>query len=97
MSRPSVEVVTGRQQVHRAGAAARAAARTIVPARAHDLGATRDLFFLAPGRDIIFEVATWVATRKVATWEVKSRHGFGVHYIRTKWPQVATWKNGVPT
>ena len=25
--------------------------------------------FLAPGCDIIFEVATWVAAREVATWK----------------------------
>ena len=48
----------------------------------------RDLFFLAPGHDIIFEVATW---------EVKSLHSFGARVTRTKWPQVATWKNGVST
>ena len=71
--------------MHRAGAAARVAARTTAPARAHDLGAVRaTCFFLAPGLDIIFEVATWVAAREVATWEVKSRHGFGAHYTRTK-------------
>ena len=25
--------------------------------------------FLVPGRDIIFEVATWVAAREVTTWK----------------------------
>ena len=67
--------------MRRAGAAARAAARTTAPARAHDLGAARaTCFFLAPGRDIIFGVATWVAAREVATWEVKSRHGWCERY-----------------
>ena len=52
-SRPSFEVVTGRHQVRRAGAAARAAARTTVPARAHDLGNARDLSQTGRGRDIV--------------------------------------------
>ena len=43
-SRPSVEVVTGRQQVRRAGAATGAAAHTTAPARAHDLGNARAIW-----------------------------------------------------
>ena len=49
---PGVEVVTGRQQARRAGAAARTAARTTAPARAHDLGNVR---------------ATWARQGEVAT------------------------------
>ena len=51
-SRPSFEVVTGRHQVRRAGAAARAVAHTRASARAHDLGNAR---------------ATWARQGKVAT------------------------------
>ena len=67
-------------------AAARVAARTTVPARAHDLGAARATCFFCPRSRHHFEVATWVAAREVATWEVKSRHGFGASATMTKWP-----------
>ena len=75
-SRPSFEVVTGRQQVRRAGAAAPTAARTTAPARAHDMGNARatwarqdevatsfwrrDLDWRGWCRDILFGVATWL-------------------------------------
>ena len=68
-SRPSVEVVTGRQQVRRAGAAARAAARTIAPAHAHDLGNARYLVQTGRGRDIV------LASRPRLE-ELVSRHPF---------------------
>ena len=75
-SRPSVEVVKGRQQVRRTGATECAAARTTAPVRAHGLGnahatwarqgevATsfwhRDLDKRGWCRDILFGVATWL-------------------------------------
>ena len=61
-SRPSVEVVTGRQQVHRAGAAARAVAGTTAPACTHDLS-NAQATWAKQGK-----VATWVAVGEVATW-----------------------------
>ena len=75
-ARSNFEVVTGRQQVRRAEAAARAAAHTTAPVRAHDLGnacATwarqgevktsfwrRDLDWRSWCHDIPFGVATWL-------------------------------------
>ena len=48
-SRPSFEVVTGRHQVHRAGATTRVAALTIASAHAHDLGNARTTWARAVG------------------------------------------------
>ena len=76
-ARPSFEVVTGRQQVRRAGAAERSAARTTAPARTHDsakarprLGQrARDLDQTGRGRDNV------LASRPRLE-ELVSRHTF---------------------